>query len=144
MSLPITGSLPRPEVAVVARRRLGIQAQMGVGAIIGLLVATQTGDPQTGPRLGLTLMVLGALAGAVHSYWRLPDAPVCRIPWWLRGCGGSNAVRDTDGNSRPKPPCWGHPDGKPKRIVNLLVVCGEIAACAVLLVVLMTAVSAAP
>jgi len=119
----------------VASRKLAIGPLMGLGACVGLIAATQLGGGQGGPQLGLTAMVLGAAAGAVWSFWRLPDAPVCRAPRMLGGCGGANAVRDTAGNSRPKPPCWAHPGGKPKRVVNLAIVAGEIAVAVGLLFV---------
>jgi hypothetical protein len=93
---------------------------MAVGATLGLVLATQL-DPERAARFTGWLVAAGALAGAVHSFVRLPDAPVCRIPRWLGGCGGEATIRDTDGNSRPRRPCWGHPGGKPQRVVNLVV-----------------------
>lgn len=100
---------------------------MGVGAAAGLALATQIGTPEQAARVAWLFVVAGALAGAVHSYVRLPDAPVCRIPWWLNGCGGESTIRDTDGNSRPKAPCWGHPTGKPRRIVHLALALSGVA-----------------
>lgn len=122
----------------MASRQLAIGPLMGLGACAGLLAATQLGTAEDGPQLGLALMLGGALAGAAWSLWRLPDAPVCRAPRLLGGCGGSNAVRDTAGNSRPKPPCWAHPNSKPKRVVNLLIVLAEVALGVGLLLALTT------
>jgi len=141
VSLPITGSLPRVEVVAVARKKLAIGPLMGLGAAAGLLAATQLGPPEEVARLGLPLMLAGAAFGAVWSFWRLPDARVCRAPRLLGGCGGSGTVQDTAGNSRPKPPCWAHRDGKPKRLVNLAIVAAEIAVAVALVAVL---VSVAP
>lgn len=125
----------------MARRKLAIRPLMGLGAAAGLLVAMQLGTPEDASRLALPLVAVGAAAGAAWSYWRLPDAKVCRIPRVLWGCGGQTTVQDTDGNSRPRRPCWGHPGGKPKRLVNLLVVAGELAAAGLLLAVLVTVVA---
>ena len=125
----------------MARRKLAIGPLMGLWAGAGLLLATQLAPPEDVARLGLPLAALGALAGAAWSLWRLPDAKVCRAPRLLGGCGGSSLIQDTAGNSRPKPPCWAHPGGKPKRLVNLAIVAAELAAAVVLLAVL---VSTAP
>lgn len=99
----------------------------GLGAAAGLAVATQIADPVQAARIAPWLAGVGALAGLLLSFKALPDAPRCVAPRILRGCGGQSTIQDTAGNSRPKRPCWAHPGGKPKRIVNLAIVLGEIA-----------------
>jgi hypothetical protein len=129
----------------VARRKLAIGPLMGLWAAAGLLLATWLHPPEPGSpgedsgRTGLLFALAGAAAGAVWSYWRLPDAKVCRIPRWLGGCGGSSKIEDTAGNSRPRRPCWGHPGGRPKRVVHLLLSLAAVALGVGLVAVLVTA-----
>lgn len=104
----------------MSRRRLSWRAQAGVGAALGLGLAVEL----SAPALALPFAAAGAVLGALWSFKRLPDAPTCRIPWILGGCGGESTIRDSDGNSRPKRPCWGHPGGKPRRLVNVAVWAG--------------------
>lgn len=140
MTLPVTGSLPGLRAAAVARKRLPSLGEMvGIGAAIGLALSIPIGHESA-----LPLAALGAGLGAWRSFRKVPDAPVCRIPRIARGCGGSTAVVDKRGNSGPPRRCWGHPGGKPKRLVNLAVVATELALAAVLVAVLVTATSTTP
>jgi hypothetical protein len=103
--------------------------------VLGLVAARRIEPPEAGARLALPFAVFCAVLGALLSFKRLPDAPTCRIPWILGGCGGESTIRDTDGNSRPKRPCWGHPGGKPKRLVNIAVWAGIYVALGLAVVV---------
>ncbi len=121
----------------MARKRLPSLGEMvGFGVAAGLVLSVPLGVAAA-----LPLAVAGALIGAVWSFRKVPDAPVCRIPRLLRGCGGSTVVQDKRGNSGPPRRCWGHPGGKPKRLVNLAVVLVEIVLVGVLFVVLATVAS---
>lgn len=115
-------------------KRPAAPAAGGIGAVVGLLLATQLAPPEDAARVGLPLAAVGAVLGVGWSFWRFRDDR-CRIPWWLRGCGGPDKIMDTAGHSRPRRPCWGHPNGKPKRLVNLAVVLGQIVAGVVLVAV---------
>lgn len=130
---------PVPGGCAVARRRPNLRTSAALGAVAGLLLAmwlsTTGGEAGTAP---LPFVAGGALLGAVYNFAGFPDAKVCRIPRLLGGCGGSTTIQDTDGNSRPRRPCWGHPGGKPKRLVNLAVVGAEIALVVVALAVTVT------
>lgn len=109
----------------MARRRPGLAQSAGLGAAAGLLAALWLAAE--GVAVSALPVVAGGMAlGAGWNLVRFPDDRTCRIPWWLRGCGGETTVKDTDGHSRPKAPCWGHPGGKPKRVVNLAVVLGQL------------------
>lgn len=122
----------------MARRRPGLKESIGLGAVAGLLAALALGTAGAG--IGpVPLVVGGMVLGLLHNFWRFPDDRTCRIPWWLRGCGGETTIKDTDGHSRPRPPCWGHPDGKPKRLVNVAVVVGEVVLAVALVAVAVAA-----
>lgn len=108
---------------------------VGTYAAIGALLSVPLG-----PEWALPLAGLGAAAGVYRSFRKVPAAPVCRIWRVFGGCGGSTTVVDKAGNSGPPRYCWGHPDGKPKRLVNLVVVPAQ-AAIVVGLVVLLAAVA---
>lgn len=102
----------------MARKRLPSLGEMiATGAILGVALAFPLGF-----QFALPLAAAGGVLGAVYSFRKVPDAPVCRIWRVFGGCGGSTTVMDKKGNSGPPRYCWGHPDGKPKRLVNLVVV----------------------
>jgi len=128
---------------VVARRRPGLAQSAGLGAAGGLLLALWL--TSEGVAVAAWQLVLAGMAlGAGWNLLRFPDDRTCRIPWWLRGCGGETSVKDTDGHSRPKAPCWGHPGGRPKRLVNLAVVAGEVVVVVVVVVVAVSVADVAP
>jgi len=106
----------------VARRLPSLGEMVTVGATVGLAISIPLGV-----QFALPLAALGGALGAVRSFRKVPDAPVCRIWRIFGGCGGSTAVVDKRGNSGPPRYCWGHPDGRPKRLVNLVVVPVQIA-----------------
>jgi hypothetical protein len=127
----------------VSDRLPSLGEMMTIGAAVGLVAAVAIGGPNAST-FALPLAALGAGLGAWRSFRKVPDAPTCRIPRVLRGCGGSTTVRDRKGNSGPKRPCWGHPGGRPKRLVNIAVVAVEIAVAGVVVVVLAAYVKANP
>jgi hypothetical protein len=92
----------------VSDRLPSLGEMMTIGAAAGLAAAVAVGGPNAST-LAWPLAALGAGLGAWRSFRKVPDAPTCRIPRVLRGCGGSTTVRDRKGNSGPKRPCWGHP-----------------------------------
>ena len=102
----------------------------GVGVALGLAASLPLGR-----EFALPLAAAGGILGVVRSFRRVPDAPVCRIWRVLGGCGGSTAVVDKRGNSGPARRCWGHPEGKPKRLVNLVVAPVQVALVVGLVVV---------
>ncbi len=118
----------------MARRRPGLKQSVGLGAAAGLLLAMWLAS--AGVTVEPLPCVAGGMAlGAFYNFAAFGDDYTCRVPWWLRGCGGSTTIQDTDGHSRPRRPCWAHPAGKPKRLVNLAVVPAQIAVVVVVLVV---------
>lgn len=124
----------------VARRLPSLGEMVAVGAAIGAALSVPLGPAQ----FALPLAVAGGIAGAVRSYWKVPDAPVCRIWRVFRGCGGSTANVDKRGNSGPPRYCWGHPGGRPRRLVNLIVVPVQIAVVVGLLFVVVAVAGAGP
>ena len=119
----------------MAKRLSSLGEMAGVGVAVGLAASLPLGR-----EFALPLAAAGAAFGAWRSFRRVPDAPVCRIWRVFGGCGGSTAVVDKRGNSGPPRRCWGHPEGKPKRLVNLVVVPVQVA-LVVGLVVLVAAVA---
>lgn len=115
----------------MARKRLPSLGEMvGAGVAIGLVLSVPLGR-----EFALPLAAAGAAFGMWRSFRKVPDAPVCRIWRIFGGCGGSTAVVDKRGNSGPPRRCWGHPDTRPKRLVNLVVVPAQIALVVVILAV---------
>lgn len=119
----------------MARRRLRSLGEMvAAGVAIGAVLSVPLGPEQ----FALPLAVAGGVAGAARSFWKVPDAPVCRIWRVFGGCGGSTAVVDRRGNSGPPRRCWGHRAGKPKRLVNLAVMAAQCGLILLILLVLTT------
>ena len=116
------------------RRLPSLGEMVGVGVAVGLAASLPLG-----PEFALPLAAAGAVLGVVRSFRKVPDAPVCRIWRVFGGCGGSTAVVDKRGNSGPPRRCWGHPEGKPKRLVNLVVVPVQVALVVGLVVVVAVA-----
>ena len=119
----------------MAKRLRSVGEMATIGAAVGLACSVPIG-----PEFALWLAAGGAAAGVVRSFWKVPDAPVCRLWRVFGGCGGSTAVVDKRGNSGPPRYCWAHPGGKPKRLVNLAIVAAEVAVVVAVLAVLVTAV----
>ena len=125
----------------MARRRPGLKESAGLGAAGGLLLALWL--TSEGVAVGALPCVAGGVAlGALHNFWRYGDDRTCRIWWIFGGCGGQSTIYDTDGHSRPRRPCWGHRSGKPRRLVNLVLVPVQIALVVVVVVVVAVSVAA--
>lgn len=105
----------------MARQKLTAGAQIGLGAVAGLLLPAFVAPPGQASGWALWTAAVGAAAGYVWSIFRQPMAPACRIPRIIGGCGGSNKVSDGSGNWRPRRPCWRHPEGPPRRFGAILL-----------------------
>lgn len=114
-----------PRGVAIARQRLTVGAQIGLGAAAGLLLPAFVVPPGQATGLAIPAAVVGALLGYVLSILRQPMAPACRIPRIIGGCGGSNKVSDGSGNWRPRRPCWRHPEGPPRRFGAMLLGLGK-------------------
>jgi hypothetical protein len=114
----------------VARRLPSLGEMVGIGVAVGLALSVRLGADYA-----LPLAAAGALVGTVWSYKKVPDAPVCRVPRLLRGCGGSTVVKDRKGNTGAPRRCWAHPGGKPKRLVNIAILASIYATLGLVLVI---------